>query len=189
MRQLAQEVARAQRYERPFSVVYAALRSHEEVARAGPLVGHRLRRWDAIGRLEGSAPVLVIGLPDTPPRDAAAFVRRKAGRFAGARPGIAAVPDDGTTVERVLDAARQRSVPDQTAEEETSAAETWYREGSAPIAWQGRMPDQVRCPTCSTLYLRPRRTGATPAELEDQRAAARAELAALCPDHGEQVEV
>lgn len=185
---LSYEISRAQRYRRPLSVVYVELGSHDEVARVGPLIGHRLRRWDAIGRPDDETPGLLAILPETSGDDAQLFVKRNAARFGEARPGIASMPEDGATVERLLTAARGRAVAARRVHV-APPGEVWIREGSAAIAWQGRMPDQVRCPVCSALYLRPRRTGAPPADLEQQREAARVALGRACPDHAEQLTV
>jgi hypothetical protein len=186
LRHLHHELARAERYQRHLAVIYIELASRDEVARMGPLIGHELRRWDAIGRVEEETSALVAVLPETSELEALRFVKRNADRFGDARPGVAAFPDRGPTPERLLAAARARSAPDRAAPHRRTG-ETWIREGSAALAWHGRLPDQVRCPGCSALYLHPRGGGASPTELRDQRLAAYEALAATCPDHAEQV--
>jgi hypothetical protein len=184
--QVHQEIARAGRYQRRLSVVYVEVRSPEEATRVGRLIGRRLRPWDAIGRVEGDSSALLAVLPETSELDALHVVKQAADSLGGARPGVAGFPDRGTTPERLIEAARARSAPDRTAQG-SPTGETWIREGSTALTWHGRLPDQVRCPGCSALYLHPRGSGGTPTDPRDQRNAAYEALATTCPDHPEQI--
>jgi hypothetical protein len=186
LRHVQQEVARAGRYQRRLSVVYVEVRSAEEATRVGQLIGRQLRPWDAVGRVEGDSAALLVVLPETSELEALHVVKQTADRLGGARPGVAGFPDRGTTPERLIEAARARSAPDRTAQR-SPTGETWIREGSTALTWGGRLPDQVRCPGCSALYLHPRGGGGTPTELRDQRDAASEALASTCPDHPEQI--
>ena len=117
-RRLAEEVARATRYRRPFSLIACVPQAlpgesiPQLVKQGGPFFRRLLRHGDHAGLLEGE--VVAIGLPETPASGARVLAQRLRTELGVRRTsqgrrvwlvGWASHPDDGTTVEALLQAA------------------------------------------------------------------------------------
>src|SRR5262249_33926012 len=103
-----QEVARAHRYQRQLTIMLIESRNIHEMARLGPSLVRVLRRWDFIGRLDADRPILVAVLPETGREGGRGLLRRLATALDDVLVGAATCPDDGATLDRMIDAARGR---------------------------------------------------------------------------------
>jgi hypothetical protein len=103
-----EECYRAERYERPLSLVLVDAPSDE-----GPSSQSRVRSWLAkelrkadITAYLGSGRYAVL-LPETSKEEAQVLASRLAGAVDGAAAGVSAFPDDGSSLENLLEAAER----------------------------------------------------------------------------------
>ncbi len=176
------EIARAERYHRELAVVLFEMDGLTDLVRVGPMLVRGLRRWDLLGRSETDRPTLVAVLPETGRGGGRGLIRRLGSAVVGIRTGSATFPDDGGSLQRLVEIARGRALrPDRLFAEPvaaTSLSNVWGRGQRAE-----RDSDSVRCPTCLTSYMRPHPIESRASVIEAGRAAARAALQVECPRH------
>lgn len=179
------ELARAERYQRPVSVVAFELAHAADVANFAPPLLRSLRHWDFLGRLDSDPPALIAVLPETSRSGARGIIKRMSQKFGTLTAGAAVFPDDAGGWVSLVELARGRAIrgtsPFDEARSIVRVARVWRRGAAAG-------PDGVviRCPVCLIPYTyRPVTSAATLADDDADRA--RAMLRAACPHHQERM--
>jgi hypothetical protein len=180
----ADEIARAERYQRVLALVTFEPGTKDALAALGMKLVRTLRRWDILGRLD-ITPALAAVLPETGRGGARGLIRRLGTTLTGVRIGVAVFPEDACSLERLVDVARGRGalaggmartvMPDRDSR-------IWTRR-----ALPGPDSDTVRCPLCLTGYTRRRPPDTPPSANERACAAARVAVQSTCPRHPEQI--
>jgi PAS domain S-box-containing protein len=183
------EVQRAERYSRPLAVAMFVVDRLSLLTAVGNRLARTLRAWDFVGRWEMQRPALLAVLPETDRQGGLGLVDRMKRELADVHVGVAAFPQDGSSLAQLASAAAGRAARVSISMEGLSSpdsvgATVWIR--GAPA---GTDADTVRCPICLTPYGRPPDPGAPPERREQARATARAVLQAQCPRHAERFTV
>jgi len=103
------ELARSRRFGQSVSVLVAPTTSEAEERDVLATLGHHLRRYDLVGRLDGA---VVVVAPDTG-RDEAGALLSRLGELSPATPsmlGVAVAPEDGDELDAVFRIALDRSL-------------------------------------------------------------------------------
>ncbi len=143
------ELARAKRYQRPLAIVVCQFEDAEAALRAGERIARGLRRWDAIGRIDGAQDCLGIVLPETSREGALGLVDRLTEQLTCAMG--AATNQDGSAFADLVSVARTRARQPMGliggAAPLVGNEAMWVR--GAPA---GAGPATVRCPACGMIY-------------------------------------
>lgn len=104
----SKEFARAARYHREMAVALFEAENLAALGQFGPALVRSLRRWDLVGRVNSDRPTLVAVLPETGRGGGRGLIRRLGERLTGIRSGVSTFPEDGGSLNALVDIAQRR---------------------------------------------------------------------------------
>lgn len=178
----ADELERAIEFRRKASVVAIVCESLGDLSQVAPQVARSLGRWDMLGRIDQYPPALAALLPEADRNDVLNLVNRLGTQFPRLQLGAATYPDDGTSLQQLIEMARGRATHVRAA--------AWGAPDDGGVRWvrgapAGPSANTVRCPICAAPYTRQTASRTTLNAEEAERDAAREELRSTCPRHHE----